>query len=359
MTIKFMYVHVFEHIALENYLNEMREKGYLLKGMGWFYLSFQKGTANQPYHVVVSGKRDEDGYRVSDETKKQQDLMNEFGYNYVCGFGHMQVYQATNQHIVEHQMEDELTFIKNIIRKKVSSALLLVFVALVMLLQIFLYSEMDYFAILNFFANRNLQFTLLYTVLLILTMVRKEAPIRAFKKNPQLIVESEKLKGRGLTIFIGFLSCAMMIYYRSSLALSTFLFILMTKWFRKYKNGYLVAVFISSILFHFADGTLVAYQQLKTPPQEVYQVVFEDVTEYESLWLKTILYENEDTRILHIEIKESKLAGVIRWLIQSYYDVNGENLTYHKGTYVRKIDDDTYDLVQCEASKEWQNRLSS
>ena len=42
MTIKFMYVHEFEHIALENYLNEMREKGYLLKGMGWFYLSFQK-----------------------------------------------------------------------------------------------------------------------------------------------------------------------------------------------------------------------------------------------------------------------------------------------------------------------------
>lgn len=144
-----MYVHEFEHIALENYLNEMREKGYLLKSMGWFYLSFQKGTSNQPYHVVVSGKRDEDGYRVSDETKKQQDLMNEFGYNYVCGYGHMQVYQATNQHIVKHQMEDELTFIKNIIRKKVSSALLLVFVALVMLLQIFLYSEMDYFAILD------------------------------------------------------------------------------------------------------------------------------------------------------------------------------------------------------------------
>ena len=56
MTIKFMYVHEFEHIALENYLNEMREKGYLLKSMGWFYLSFQKGTSNQPYHVVVSGK---------------------------------------------------------------------------------------------------------------------------------------------------------------------------------------------------------------------------------------------------------------------------------------------------------------
>ena len=36
MTIKFMYVHEFEHIALENYLNEMREKGYLLKSMGWF-----------------------------------------------------------------------------------------------------------------------------------------------------------------------------------------------------------------------------------------------------------------------------------------------------------------------------------
>ena len=75
--------------------------------------------------------------------------------------------------------------------------------------------------------------------------------------------------------------------------------------------------------------------------------------------MKTNLYENDDTRILHIEIKESKLAGVIRWLIQSYYDVNGENVTYHKGTYVRKIDDVTYDLVQCEASKEWQNRLSS
>ena len=86
----------------------------------------------------------------------------------------------------------------------------------------------------------------------------------------------------------------------------------MTKWFRKYKNGYLVAVFISSILFHFADGTLVAYQQLKTPPQEVYQVVFEDVTEYESLWLKTILYENEDTRMLHVELKESKLKNVIK-----------------------------------------------
>ena len=356
MTIKFMYVHEFEHIALENYLNEMREKGYLLKSMGWFYLSFQKGTSNQPYHVVVSGKRDEDGYRVSDETKKQQDLMNEFGYQHVCGFGHMQVYQATNQHIVEHQNEEELSFIKGIVGKTVSSAWLLVFVALVMLLRIFLYSEMDYFAILNFFANRKLQFTLLYTVLLILTMVRKEASIRAFKKNPQLIVESEKLKGRGLTIFIGFLSCVMIIYYMPSLALSTFLFLFMTKWFRKYKNGYLVAVAISTLIFHITDGTLVAYRQIKTPPQEAYQVVFEDVTEYESLWLKTILYENEDTRMLHVELKESKLKNVMCWFIETYYDVD-DSVQYHKGTYVYKMDENTYDLIQCDASKEWENKL--
>ena len=54
----------------------------------------------------------------------------------------------------------------------------------------------------------------------------------------------------------------------------------------------------------------------------------------------------------------SKLKNVLCWFIETYYDVD-DSVQYHKGTYVRKIDDDTYDLVQCEASKEWQNRLSS
>ena len=153
-----------------------------------------------------------------------------------------------------------------------------------------------------------------------------------------------------------FLAIIMMFYYSPALGIAIFGYILSLKLLRKYQRGYYVAIIIFSLLFNAMDNILVAYQPANASPQEVYQVVFEDVKEYESLWLKTIFYENDDTRMLHVEIKESKLKNVMHWLVENYYDVD-ECVTYDKGTYVYKMNENTYDLIQCDASKEWENKL--
>lgn len=356
---KWMYVYAFEHIALQNYLNEMKEKGLQVCKLSNHYIGFEKKEKKGHYQVVVSGKREDDPNRMGEEALKQQNLMVEFGYEHVCSFGYFHVYYHDKKHIPPYDEAQELLHIQDVTNKyKESFTSVLIIAGLLVIIGSLLLSKIDFYYLLEMIANRKVHLLLLYWILAILTAYRMESPLRAFKKNPQLIKESEAIQKRGLSIFIMYFLVGLFIYYIPAMIVCLVSMLVLMKLLRKYAKGYLIAVGISGVLFSLSNNIISELMnQSNRNEVMIYDVQFDQRIENESLWLKSIRYEKEDLTILEVELKDTKFKGIIEKIIEGYYGDIKQDCIYVKGNYVVEKADDHYVFVETIEDDQWIKKL--
>lgn len=356
---KWMNVYAFEYLALQNYLNEMKEQGWQVCKISNHYIGFEQGEKKGHYQVVVSGKRDDDPNRIGEEAKNQQKLMNEFGYEHVCSFGYFHVYHSNKKQVPAYNEQQELEHIQGVMKKYQSSfSFLFLLLGLISFVGVLLMSEIDFYSILEVIANRKVHLLLLYWILAVCTAYRMEAPVRAFKKNPQLVTESAAIQKRGLSIFLIYFLMIMFVYYVPAMIPTLLVMFILMKLLRKYEKGYMIACLVAGVVCTLSNNILTELMfQTKNNEPMVYGEVFDQKIENNSLWLTTTRYENQHTRVLEVEVKESKVEGLIHSLMEHHYEGLSEEPTYIKNTYVVKKDTSKYVFVETTEDVKWVEKL--
>lgn len=352
MKIKLMSVYPFEYQALQNYLNEMAEQGYHIKRMGAYYLGFEKAQKNCQYHVVIRKEMNE----------TQQNQLKQAGYEYVCGWKYFEIYRTYGKVKSKLSEGDALAVIADWMKQySVSdfSALALVLIGIVIMNILPLIN--DYFYFLELFASRALQLSAAYMILLLFSLYKKEAPVRAFRRDSKLICESEAIQKRGLSIFLIFFLIALCIYQIPSACVILAMYLIVRALTQKNRNVYLGVLALTGV----CGGLLISHTQShpifqSVPQKHPLSVMNQQCDEYaenESLWLKTQQYSNDTTRILHVELKEGKLQNFLNNQLVQHYRLKDTQIQYCENTYIVCVSDSEYYLIETEASESIEKQL--
>lgn len=333
---KLMNLYPFEYKAFEAYLNEMASKGKYLKDLRGWMLFFEKSEEHYHYRVVIN---------------REDFALITQGMEYVTGNKDIQVFRSKKQHTIKE--EEVIEDIKKLTQKNHRQYTLSVLIYGLIVIGVLLFGcKLDMFLLLNMIANRKLHLLLLYWCLLMLVLAKLESPLRKFKKDLLLVNDQENLERRGLAIFILCFVAIMMLYYLPILILPVFVYIVVTFVMKDKTYGVLLALFLAGIAFYGSNAYFKA-QALKREQVVMYDETFEVVSVYESIWLKTNQYHQEDVELLKLELKESKMQKMIENILHSYY----QNNDFEKNTYMMKKSETEYVLIQTQNQDKWLEKV--
>lgn len=161
--IVFRKIYVREIRAFELYLNRMAKKGWFLETMKCGLIFKKDKPQNFTYHVATNlGSSIIDPDIITEESKNQRKFFEDFGYQYVCEKGLLQVYVCnSNKPLYNDEYVDNVVLKKIIFKEMINYTIIpMVFQLLIMFL-IFLRPEQQ----LNVLKSNN--FIYIYIILLL------------------------------------------------------------------------------------------------------------------------------------------------------------------------------------------------